>query len=31
MRSSGHPGWRLLVPCWLATGVVPLAFATVFK
>lgn len=31
MRGTGQPGWRLVVPYWLAIGVVRLAFATVFR
>jgi nucleoside-diphosphate-sugar epimerase len=31
MRGSGQPGWRLLVPYWLAITMVRLASATVFR
>jgi UDP-glucose 4-epimerase len=31
MRGSGEPGWRLPIPYWLASAVVRLAFATVFR
>ena len=31
MRHSGHLGWRLPVPYWVAFWVVRLAFATVFR
>jgi hypothetical protein len=31
MRGSGHSGWRLPIPYWLAIWAVRLAFATVFR
>jgi nucleoside-diphosphate-sugar epimerase len=31
MRGIGEPGWRLPIPYWLASTVVRLAFATVFR